>query len=228
MTVSVIMPTFNRVAYLAEAINSILSQTYKDLELIVVDDGSTDSTPTLMEYFTKKDKRVRYLKLPKNMGISYARNFGVEHSKGEYIAVMDSDDLSNPDRLKKQLKSIKGYDFSYSSYYLANEHAIIQAIHYPQKNVTMDDIRINGAWPHVTIMARRECFEKTPYRDYRVNDDAFLVWDWFRAGYRGNWVKEPLVIVRTHPGNVSKERAEEIKKTQEVLDKEYDASSRNN
>jgi len=222
--ISVIMPTKDRATYLAEAVNSILVQSYKDLELIVVDDGSIDSTPTLMDYFVKKDKRVRYLKLPKNMGIAYARNFGIEHSKGEYIAVMDSDDISHKDRLKKELKALKD-DFVYSSYFIADEHAIIQATHYPPAKVTFEEVKKNGAWPHVTILAKRECFIDNPYRnEFRVNDDAGLVWDWFKAEYKGNWVKEPLVIVRTHPGATSKEKVKEIAKTQEILDKEYNES----
>ena len=219
--ISVVIPAYNADAYLAESVNSIITQTHKDLEVIVVDDGSTDDTEHLMEYFTKKDDRVRYFKLPKNKGISYARNFGIRQSVGEYIAVMDADDISGPTRLKKQLKALKG-DFVYSSYFLADEHGRIVATHYPPAKVTFEDVKKNGAWPHVTILAKRECFDKTPYRDYRVNDDAFLVWDWFRAGYKGTWVKEPLVIVRTHPGSTSKSKAEEIAKTQEILNKEYD------
>lgn len=219
--ISVVLPTFNRDTYLPEAINSILGQTHKDLELIVVDDGSTDDTETLMDYFTNKDKRVRYLKLPKNMGIAYARNFGVEHAKGQYVAVMDSDDLSHPERLKKELKALKG-DFVYSSYYLADEHGTIKNTYYPPAKVTLEDIKKNGAWPHVTILAKKKCFIDSPYReDFRVNDDAGLVWDWFKAGYKANWVKEPLVIVRTHPGSTSNEKIKEIAKTQEILNKEY-------
>lgn len=221
MKISVVLPTYNREAYLPEAISSILAQTYKDLELVVIDDGSTDDTPTIMDYYVKKDKRVKYLRLPKNKGISYARNYGVQAAQGDFIAVMDSDDVSHPERLRKLLNASKNVDFVYSSYFLADEHATIIATHYPPSKVTLEDVKKNGAWPHVTIMAHKKCFLDNPYRDYRVNDDAFLVWDWFKAGYTSKWVKEPLVIVRTHTGNVSKEKSDAIAETQKILDKEY-------
>lgn len=219
--ISVVIPTYNAEAFLAESINSILSQTHKDLEVVVVDDGSTDSTPDLIEYFAKKDKRVRYFRLPENKGISYARNVGMRESLGEYIAVMDADDISSPTRLKKQLKALKG-DFVYSSYFLADEHGHIVGTHYPPAKVTFEDIKKNGAWPHVTILAKRECFTNNPYReDFKINDDAWLVWSFFKAGYKANWVKEPLVIVRTHQGSVSNTKKVEVAKTQDIMDREY-------
>lgn len=224
--ISIVMPSYNRQAYLAETIDSILRQTYKDWELIIVDDGSTDDSSFLYDYYTAKDKRIKVI-YTKHQGIAGARNTGIQEAQGEYIAVMDSDDLMHPDRLKKQLKAIKNVDLVYSSYYLGDEHAQITAIHYPPSKVTLDDIRANGSWPHVTILAKKSCFTHHPYRNYAVNDDAFLVWDWFKAGYKAKLIKEPLAIVRTHPGSVSASKKAEIAKTQAILDKEYDESIRN-
>jgi glycosyltransferase involved in cell wall biosynthesis len=226
MKVSIVMPVYNREAYFAETMDSILAQTYKDFEVIVVDDGSTDSISFLYDYYTAKDKRVKVI-YTKHQGIAGARNTGIQESQGQYVAVMDSDDLMHPDRLKKQLKAIKNADFVYSSYFMGDEHAQIMAIHYPPSKVTLDDIKANGSWPHVTILADKVCFLENPYRDYAVNDDAFLVWDWFKAGYKGKLVKEPLVIVRGHKGSVSATKKAEIAKTQEILNKEYDESIRN-
>jgi glycosyltransferase involved in cell wall biosynthesis len=220
--ISIVMPTYNRETYLAEAIESVLKQSYKDFELIVVNDGSTDSTELIMEYFIKKDKRIRYFDLGKNFGIAHARNYGISKSTGEYIAVMDSDDLMSPDRLKRSLKILK-HDFVYTSYYLADEHAQIKQIYYPPKTVTKKEVHDNAAWPHVTIIARRKCFEENPYREeLKVNDDMGLCVDWFKAGYKGNRVLEPMMIVRTHPQSTSSEKQKQVneitKKLQEELD----------
>ena len=104
--ISVVMPSYNRAAYLPEAIESIRRQTYKDWELIIVDDGSTDSSEFVYKYYKNLDKRIKIVRIP-NSGISAPRNTGIAHANGEYIAVMDSDDISSPDRLEKELKAIK-------------------------------------------------------------------------------------------------------------------------
>ena len=99
-TVSVIIPTYNRAHLLGRAIKSVLNQTYKDFELIVVDDGSTDDTEKVVGNF--KDERIRYISLEKNMGAGVARNRGIEASRGKYIAFHDSDDEWLAEKLEKQ------------------------------------------------------------------------------------------------------------------------------
>ncbi len=88
--ISVIIPTYNRANFLGEAIESVLSQTYKNLEVIIIDDGSTDDTRQLIEKYT--DKRIIYL-YQEHGGTSAARNKGIQEAKGEYIAFLDSDDI---------------------------------------------------------------------------------------------------------------------------------------
>ena len=99
--VSVIMPAYNEEAYIAEAVSSILNQSWKNLELIVVDDGSTDATAEVVRGFT--DPRLRLLENKCNLGIAASANRAIEVSRGEYIALMDSEDISLPDRLTAQV-----------------------------------------------------------------------------------------------------------------------------
>ena len=99
--VSVILPTFNRSDSVGASIESVLGQTYSDLELIIIDDGSVDSTEEVVRGF--KDDRIRYLKLEQNGGVSNARNIGVNESKSGIIAFEDSDDLWHADKLEKQM-----------------------------------------------------------------------------------------------------------------------------
>jgi glycosyltransferase involved in cell wall biosynthesis len=105
MLVSVLMPTFNVAAYVGEAIKSILEQTWRDLELLVQDDGSTDGTLAVTREMAQSDARVRVLEpFAVNRGVVAARNALVQSAKGEFIAWMDSDDISKPDRIERQIK----------------------------------------------------------------------------------------------------------------------------
>ena len=101
--VSVVMPVFNGETYLAEAIESILSQTFTDFELLIVDDGSHDSSAEIIREYEKRDGRIRFFQLERNMGSAFSRNVGIDAASGEYIAGMDCDDVSPPERLQKQL-----------------------------------------------------------------------------------------------------------------------------
>ena len=100
--VSVVMPVYNTASYLEEAMDSILRQSYENLELIAVNDGSTDASGEILARYEQADGRVRVLS-QENAGISAARNKGMEAASGKYIAVMDSDDVSLPERLAKQV-----------------------------------------------------------------------------------------------------------------------------
>lgn len=99
--VSVIIPTYNRADVLAESVRSVLQQSYADFELLIVDDGSTDNTDTMIE--SVSDERIRYLKMPENKGVAAARNEGLRHVRYDYIAFQDSDDYWMPDKLEKQM-----------------------------------------------------------------------------------------------------------------------------
>ncbi len=100
--VSVVMATYNRADAIGGAIDSILNQTYDDFELIIIDDGCTDGTSQILEKYAAKDKRIVLLR-QNNQGLAAARNTGVDKAQGKYIAFMDDDDVSVPNRLKKQV-----------------------------------------------------------------------------------------------------------------------------
>ena len=221
--ISVLLPVYNRDQYLAEAINSILNQKHKGFELIVVDDGSTDSTPDLLRWYVAKDKRIKVFTNEKNMGIAYTRNRAISESSGEYIAVMDSDDVANPNRLEKSLKMIKNVDFVYSHYLQANQDAQVEGgIEAPAK-LTIPNIIEGFTAPHVTILAKRKCFIEHPYDNrFKVNDDLALVCSWVKAGYTYKLINQPLMIVRYHENSASKTRDKEVKEFTELVRKEFD------
>lgn len=102
--VSVIMPVYNAGIYLVEAIESILNQTYQNFELIIVNDGSTDQSGTIINFYLQRyPEKIKAYHLPKNWGESAAANYGFQKSKGEFIARMDADDIAKPEKIKKQV-----------------------------------------------------------------------------------------------------------------------------
>lgn len=116
--VSVIMPCFNASRHIAEAIESVLVQTHGNLELIVINDASTDQSASVIESFRERDSRIRLIDLPRNTGGATARNIGIEAAKGRYIAFLDADDVWLPRKLELQIEFIKqsGASFVFSSY----------------------------------------------------------------------------------------------------------------
>ncbi len=102
--ITIIIPTYNRADFIGEAIESVCMQTYANWELIIVDDASTDLTETLVKKYIAKDRRIHYLKNSANLGISKTRNRGLREARGEYVAMLDSDDLwLDPEKLEKQI-----------------------------------------------------------------------------------------------------------------------------
>lgn len=112
---SFVIPSFNSAAWLPHAIESCQKQSYGDIEIVVVDDGSTDSTRQLMEFLSKNDARIKYLRLDKNLGRSAARNTGNMAAAGEFIFVLDADDIAYPNRVKDSLAKLKHCDFVHGS-----------------------------------------------------------------------------------------------------------------
>lgn len=102
--VSVIIPTYNRGNLIINSIKSVLNQTFRNLEVIVVDDGSTDNTEDEVNKIT--DKRIKYIKLSSNRGGSNARNVGIKNATGQFISFQDSDDIFYPNKIEKQIKNI--------------------------------------------------------------------------------------------------------------------------
>jgi glycosyltransferase involved in cell wall biosynthesis len=120
--VSVIMPCFNSSRFLAESIESVLKQTYENLELLIVDDASQDNSLEIAKKYSLNDERIRILRNNENLGPALTRNKGIKHAKGRYIAFLDSDDLWHPEKLQKQVGFMTETDtaMSHTSYEVMN------------------------------------------------------------------------------------------------------------
>ncbi len=121
--ISIVVPVFNAEKYLAETIQTILNQTYKNWELLLVNDYSTDNSKSIAKPYLK-DKRISWVDLEKNSGAAISRNKGIELARGEYIAFIDADDLWKKDKLEKQLLFMQKNNcaFSFTSYEFADEN----------------------------------------------------------------------------------------------------------
>ena len=121
--VSVIMPSFNTAKFIKESINSVLAQTYKNFEFIIIDDCSTDNTDEVVAKYN--DDRIKYLKNEQNSGAAFSRNRALREAKGKWIAFLDSDDLWEPLKLEKQIRFMEDndYHFSYTNYIEIDEES---------------------------------------------------------------------------------------------------------
>lgn len=163
--VSVVIPTYNRAAKTVRAVNSVLAQSYRSIEIIVVDDGSTDNTSlALQSVFGDK---IRYFRKT-NGGVSSARNFGIAQTKGEYVAFLDSDDLWLPNKIEMQVKYLDAHE-SYGMVLTGYEHfenensapkIINRRSQIPRDGNILENILLNPSLVPSTVMVRKSALDK--------------------------------------------------------------------
>jgi glycosyltransferase involved in cell wall biosynthesis len=119
--ISLIVPVYNAERYLHACVDSLLAQTLPDLQIILVDDGSTDGSPAIAQAYAKQDKRIEVYRQT-HAGQSAARNLGLSHAQGDYIAFVDADDSIDPDWCQKHLDAISGVDYVQSGYTRLGRH----------------------------------------------------------------------------------------------------------
>lgn len=200
--VSVIMPNYNCEKYITEAIESILHQSFTDFEFIIIDDGSTDKSWEIIQEYAQKDPRIVAMRNSENMKICKTLNKWLEIAQWEYIARMDSDDISLPSRLEKQVlyldknQNIWGV---WSCCFFIDKHGVQWAMKkYPEDNLS---IRAS-IWQRNPILHPSIIFRKKCYKELGGYDDDFLYAEdldlWVRYGekYSFHNLQEPLILYR--------------------------------
>ncbi len=177
--VSIITPMYNGERFVKQTINSVLNQTYPSWEIIVVDDGSKDIGPEIVNEYVIKDSRVKLVS-QKNGGSASARNNGIRRAKGQYIALLDADDTWNPDFLEKQLKLMKDKSalLVYSSHTRINENSqeILKPFIVPEK-LTYTDLLKSCSISCLTGLYDTEKFGKVYLReDMKSLRDDYVYW----------------------------------------------------
>jgi len=202
--VSIIIPAYNAEKYIKRALESALAQTYKNIEIIVIDDGSTDKTAEIVKNY--KDPRIIYL-FQKNQGQGSARNNGIKKSQGEYITFLDADDYYFPQKVEKQVRFLENYP-NYQAVYC-------NALHFYSDNPTVffkkkgnfhsgdifkDLLQSSYINPN-TIMVSRKVLDKVGL----FNENRYYPEDWelwlkiSRAGFQFGYLDEDLVKVEIRP-----------------------------
>ncbi len=175
--ISIIMPNYNGYPYIKEAVRSVLKQSYKNWELIVIDDGSTDKSRRYLRLLTLLDHRIRLLTNQMNCGVAYSRNKGVESAKGEYIAFLDSDDLWEEDKLANQISFMirKNSLFSCSPYRCINESGELLYIYRIKKNsLVLNDILKHCDVGLLTVIYRKDFFQGMKFFETERAEDYTL------------------------------------------------------
>lgn len=175
--VSIIMPSYNTAEYITESIQSVLSQTYTEWELIIVDDCSSDNTDDVVEPFLS-DKRIKYFKNEKNSGAAVSRNRALREAKGRWIAFLDSDDLWAVDKLEKQIKFMEdhGYHFSYTNYEEINESGEKNGVKVTGPKKVSKTGMFNYCWPGcLTVMYDAKKVGLIQIADIKKNND-YAMW----------------------------------------------------
>ena len=206
--VSVIMPSWNTGRFIAESIQSVLGQTYRDLELIIVDDCSTDDTDEVVASFT--DSRIRYIKNEENMGAALSRNRAMREARGEWIAFLDSDDLWESEKLEKQIAFMKdnGYVFSYHEYERVDEEGKPLQIYVSGPDVV--DKRRMYHYDYIgqaTMIYSAKHFGLIQIKDIKKNNDYAIRLQLYRKdGTKCYLLKENLAKYRVRKQSISHDK----------------------
>ena len=208
--ISVIMPAFNRAEFIPQAIESVLSQDYPNCEIMVVDDGSTNSTPAIVRRYSSS--RVRYLRRDHG-GPAAARNAGIESARGAWIAFLDSDDYFLPGKLTAQarlLASDRRLGAVHSGWQTVDEKGNTLQTVEPWKTAPRLDLRTWLMWKPVFlggILIRAEWLRKAGPFNPRLfqTDDVEMMFRLSAAGCRMRWLKRATVCYRRHAANITRD-----------------------
>ena len=217
--VSVVIITRNRAKLLSDAIRSVLNQSYENFELLIVDDGSEDETEEVVKQFA--DLRIRYVKKEAS-GIPKSRNIGVQMAKGEYIVIMDDDDLMMPDRIQEQLDCLSdGSSGSYGGW--IDQDADLNHEYFSGGEHGYSQILFGGKiMLHPASMIKRSVLLEFPYdENYSYGTDYIMNLEIARAGHKLDHTGSYILLRRFHGGNVTLTNAGEQKNTARVRWQEF-------
>ena len=215
--ISVIIPVYNVSSFLGECIESVCDQTFMDLEIILVDDGSTDESGMICDIYAKKDARIRVIH-QENRGLSGARNTGIMQAKGEYLVFIDSDDRVKLEMIQVLYEAMKQYaaEIVICSYCTIQENApkrflpeekkidtqkveILSGRECVKKMYSSETVDMTVAW---NKLYKRSMFEKLKYPDKRLHEDEFLTYKIIYPLKKCAYLKVPLYEYRIRNGSI--------------------------
>lgn len=216
--VSIIVPVYNVEKYIVQTIDTVRAQTYDNWELLLIEDGSSDSTVQKIEEYIEqtKDARIRLIKQPENMGAAKARNRGLMESEGQFIAYLDADDLWMPEKLEKELAFMKERKaaFAFTGYEFANE----QGVGTGKVVKVPDTLTYKEALKNTTIFTTTVIFDTARISKDLLempvmkSEDTALWWKVLRNGYVAHGLNENLVKYRRVGKSLSSNKIEALRR----------------
>ncbi|TLU67677.1 glycosyltransferase family 2 protein [Thalassotalea litorea] len=209
--VSIIMSTFNSLAYVGEAIESVLAQSYPNWELLITDDASTDNTWQLLTFYAQKHDNIHVFLNEKNLGAALSRNRGMDQAKGRYLAFLDADDSWQKDKLAEQVAFMQRHQIpvSCTSYQVVDEQGNNLGLvdHLPRGQIGYDDLlkkRVTFGCSTVVVDKNKTGYFMMP--DLRTGQD-YATWLSIikRVGYAHHY-PQPLTNYRITPGSISRNK----------------------
>ena len=198
-TVSVVMPAYNAERFIKETISSVISQTYTDWELIVIDDCSLDSTCAVVEALAAEDDRIRLIKNEQNIGVADTRNKGFDLCRGDYVALLDSDDVWFSDKLERQVELAKqtGADIIYCSYKMIDElGAAVCDDFIVAEKVDFESCLVKSEISCSTVLLSCKIVDSYRFEKSFYHEDLVLWLQLLRDGYIARGVVDVLAAYR--------------------------------
>lgn len=221
--ISVVLPVYNGEKYIAEAMESILCQTYRDFEFIVIDDGSTDGSLPILRKYRDMDSRIRLISR-ENRGLVATLNEGIDLARGEWIARMDADDISLLDRFEKQMMWLQktGADICGGGMKLFGARICRTWCYEQDDDAIKLQLCFNVPFAHPTVVIRTELAQKHPYDRIAKHGEDYDLWTRLAlAGARMTNVKETVLHYRVHAQQISRIHTEQQAISRERAQSDY-------
>lgn len=213
--VSIIIPVYNAEQYIGQTIESVLNQTYENWELLLVDDGSKDSSCAIIEEYAKKDKRIRLI-CKENEGAAKARNTGVLEASGKYVAYLDADDLWLSCKLEKEITFAleKDVAFVFTGYEFADENGVGtgKIVKVPEKLSYTQALKNTTIFTSTVLFDLKKLSKEDIMMPVVKSEDTALWWKVLKKGYTAYGLDENLVLYRRVANSLSSNKLEAIRR----------------
>lgn len=200
---SIIMPAYNSEKYISQAVESVLNQSYKNWELIIINDCSTDNTEQIIKSYQQQyaaNKKIKLITLAQNKGVANARNIGIKNAKGKYIAFLDADDIWQKEKLYKQIQLLKSTntDITYTAYQMINETGQTIKERRVKETLHLNDLLKENSIIFSSVACKKESIINKQFKSEWYHEDYVFLIDLAKEGKRFKGINESLMQYRVH------------------------------